>query len=157
VGTIEPYDHLLPVIKTAHATNSLAIDINRRLVNIPMIGGPEGSTDSGRDRDQWKVISGALTYEGKIYVPEDDSLRGKIISLFHDNPESGHFEALKSAELASCDFYAPALDATVRKYIVRCELCHRIKARRHAHHCVNMPFVPPSRAWEGLRMDFVSH
>jgi hypothetical protein len=121
-----------------------------------MIGGPEGSSDSGRDRDQWKVISGALTYEGRIYVQEDDSLRGKVISLFHDNPESGHFEALKTAELASRNFYWPALDATVRKYIAGCELCHRIKAPRHARHGVNMPLVPPSRRWEGLMMDFVT-
>ena len=60
-ATVEPYDDLLPAIKTAEATESLAVDVNRRLVDIPMIGGPEGSNDSGRDRDQWIVISGALT------------------------------------------------------------------------------------------------
>jgi hypothetical protein len=155
-ATVEPYDDLLPAIKTAQATDSLAVDVNRRLVDIPMIGGPEGSSDSGRDGDQWKVISGALTNEGRIYVPEDDSLCGKVISLFHDNPESGHFGALKTAELASRDVYWPALDATVRKYIAWCELCHRIKAPCHARHGVNIPLVLPSRPWEGLMMDFVT-
>jgi len=155
-ATVEPYDDLLPVIKTAQATDTLAVDVDRRSVDIPMIGGPEGSSDSGRDRDQWKVISGALTYEARIYVPEDDSLHGKVISLFHHNPESGHFGALKTAELASRDFYWPTLDATVRKYIAGCELCHRIKAPRHARHRVNMPFVPPSWPWEGRTMDFVT-
>jgi len=47
VATVERYYDLLPAIKTAQATDSLAIDGNHRLVDIPMIGGPEGSADSG--------------------------------------------------------------------------------------------------------------
>jgi hypothetical protein len=97
-----------------------------------------------------------LTYEGRIYVPEDDSLRGKVTSLFHDNPESGHFGALKTVELASRDFYWEALDATVQKCIAECELCHRIKAPCHARHGVNLPLVSPSWPREGLKMDFVT-
>jgi len=37
-ATVEPYDDLLPAIKTAHAIDSLAIDVNCRLVDIPMMG-----------------------------------------------------------------------------------------------------------------------
>jgi transposase InsO family protein len=48
------------------------------------------------------------------------------------------------------------MDATVLKYIAGCELCHRIKAPRHAHYCTNMPLLPPSRPWEGVTMDFVT-
>jgi len=48
------------------------------------------------------------------------------------------------------------MDATVGKYIARCELCHRIKAPWHAHHGTNMPLPPPSRPWEGVTMDFVT-
>ena len=105
---IEPYDDLLPIIKTAQATDTLATNLNKKIVDIPMVGYPdltvngraEGGTDSYKN---WKVISGALTYEGRIYVPEP--LRSKVISLFHDNPESGHFRALKTAELIFRDFY----------------------------------------------------
>jgi len=48
------------------------------------------------------------------------------------------------------------MDATVRKYIARCELCHRIKAPRHAHHGTNVPLPPPSRPSEGDTMHFVT-
>jgi len=41
--------------------------------------------------NEWKVTAQVLTYEGRIYVPEDDLHRKKVISLFHDNPESCHF------------------------------------------------------------------
>jgi len=46
-ATVEPYDDLLPASKTAQATDSLAVDVNCRLVDIPMIGEPVGSSDSG--------------------------------------------------------------------------------------------------------------
>ena len=113
---IEPYDDLLPIIKTAQATDTLATDVNKKIVDIPMVGYPdltengraEGAKDSHKN---WKVVTGALTYEGRIYVPEP--LRSKVISLFHDNPESGHFGALRTAELESRDYYWPAMDATV--------------------------------------------
>ena len=84
------------------------------MVGIPDLsesGGQDGSTDTGNS--QWKVISGALTYEGRIYVPADDVLRSQVISLFHDYPECGHFGALRTADLVSRDFYWPAMDATV--------------------------------------------
>jgi len=85
-----------------------------------------------------------------------DSLRGRVISLFHDNPESGHFGALKTPELASRDFYWPAMDSHVRRCVSGCEVCHRIKAPRHARYGINMPLKTPSRPWEGVRMDFVT-
>ena len=47
------------------------------------------------------------------------------------------------------------MDATVRKYITGCALCHRIKAPRQAHHATNMPLPQPSRPWEEVTMDFV--
>jgi hypothetical protein len=146
-------------MKTARATDTLATDVNKKILDIPMVGSPDltengradGATDSHKN---WKVGSGALTYEGRIYVPEP--LRSKVISLFHDNPESGHFGALRTAELVSKDFYWPAIDATVRKYVGGCEVCHPIKAPRHAHHGTNMPLPPPHRPCEGDTMDFVT-
>ena len=159
VTTVEPYDDLLSAIKAAQASDSLAADVKRRIVDTAMIRYPDLSKAGGPDEptdEQWKVISGALTYEGSIYVPADASLRNKVISLFHDNPQSGHFGALRTAELISRDFYWPVLDAAIRKFIAGCEICHRIKALRHAHHGVNMPLPPPLHPWQGITMDFVT-
>ena len=79
-----------------------------------------------------------------------------MISLFHDNPESGHFGALKTTELVSRDCYWPAMDSGVRMYVSGCEVCHRIKAPQHARHGINMPLETPSRPWEGVTIDFVT-
>jgi len=150
--SVEPYDDLMPAIIAAQASDPLAVDVSAKLVDRPMIDG----TDTAKEESQWKVLAGVLTYEGRIYVPAIDSLRGKVISLFHDIPESGHFGALKTTELVSRDFYWPVMDTRVRKYVSGCEVCHRIKAPRHARHGINMPLEIPSRPWEGVTIDFVT-
>jgi len=48
------------------------------------------------------------------------------------------------------------MDWRVRKYVSGCEVCHRIKAPRHARRRINMPLEPPSRPWEGVMMDYAS-
>jgi len=149
---VEPYDERMAAVIVAQASDPLAVDASVKHVDRPMIDG----TDTAKEESQWKVVAGVLTYEGRIYVPSTDFLRGKVISLFHDNPESGHFGALKTTELVSRDFYWPAMDSRVHKYVSGCEVCHRIKAPRHARHGINMPLETPSRPWEGVTMDFVT-
>ena len=159
VTTVEPNNDLLPAIKAAQASDSLAADVQRRIVDSPMFGHPDLSKAGvlhGPAKEQWKGISGALTYEGRIYVPADALLRNTVKSLFHDHPESGHFGALRTAELVSRDFYWPTLDATIRIFIAGCEIYHRIKAPRHARHGVNMPLPPPLHPWEGITTDFIT-
>jgi hypothetical protein len=100
--TVSPFNDLLPAIKAAQDTDPLATDMKNKIGYPGLPNGQDGSTDKEADM-QWKVIAGALTFEGRIYVPE--TLRNQVISLFHDNPESGYFGALRTAELVSRDFY----------------------------------------------------
>jgi len=92
--------------------------------------------------------------QGWIYVPE--AHKSKVIRRFHDNLQSGHFGAPKTAQLLSGDFHWPEFDATLRKYIAGCKLCHVIKAPHHPRHGLHMPLPPPSRPWEGVTMDIVT-
>jgi hypothetical protein len=150
--SVEPYDDPMQAIIADQASDPWSADVSAKLVDRPTIEG----TDSTKEESQWKVVGGVLTYEGRLYVPAVDSLRGKVISLFQDNPESGHFGALKTTELVSRDFYWPGMHWRVRKYVSGCEVCHRIKAPWHTTHGINMPLESPSRAWEGVTMDFVT-
>jgi len=159
ITAVEPYDDLLPIIKTAQATDILATDANKEIVDIPMAGYPDltvngraqGAKDSHRN---WKVTSGALTYKGWIYIPEP--LRSKVISLFPDNSKSGHFAALRTTELVSRDCYSTAMGATVWKYVAGCEVCHGIKVPHNSRHGTSMPLPPPHPLWEGVTIDFIT-
>ena len=107
-NTVVPYDDLLQEIKTAQAIDALAANVKCWIVGTPIVNISnlqrieELEEDSCNER---KVSTAVLTYEGRICVPKHDLLRNKVISLFHDNPESGHFGALRTAELVSRDFY----------------------------------------------------
>jgi hypothetical protein len=163
---IEPIEKdLFAEIIEAQKTDRLATDSLRKLAgteedHVMQEAGSVGGHVTGNvtepisDEHDWAVSAGALTYEGRVYVPE--GLRSKVTALHHDNPESGHFGALKTAELVSRNFYWPALPTSVRQYVAGCEVCHRIKAARHPRHGVNMPIEPPNQPWEGVTMDFVT-
>ena len=137
----EPYDNFMPAIIAAPASDPLPVNAPAKLVDRPMTD----STDTGKEVSQWKVVTGMMTYKGRIYVPATDSLRGTVISQFYDNHESGHLGALETTELVSGDFYRPAMDSCVRKYVSGCEVCHRIKAPRHARYGINMHLEIGSR------------
>ena len=118
--SVEPYDDLMPALIAAQASDLLAANISEQLVDRPMIE----CSDTPKEKSQLKLVVGVLTYEGRIYVPVVDSLLGNVFSLFHDNPESGHFGALKTTELVSRDFYFAVMDSRVRKDVSGYEVCH---------------------------------
>jgi len=107
-AAVGPYDDLLLAIKTARASDTLATDVNNIIFDYPIANCPDvtenGTGQGATDLHQkWNVISGAFTYKGRIYVPEP--LHSKVIGRFHENPETGHFGALRTAELIPRDFY----------------------------------------------------
>jgi len=103
----------------------------------------------------WKVIAGALTFERRIYMPE--ALWNQVISLFHDNPESGDFGVLRTVALVAKALYWLGLDTTVWKSVAGCEVCHQIKAPRRPRYGATMPLPPLCNSWDGITMDFVTH
>ena len=106
--TVEPYDDIFHEINTAQAIDSLAALKKHRIVGTPIANIPDLQRLDELEEDasnEWKVTAGVITYEGKVYVPKDDLLPNKVISLINDNLESSHFRALKSAELVLWDFH----------------------------------------------------
>jgi hypothetical protein len=160
--TVEQYNDRLVAIVRAKVTDSLAFEVNKKIVDARIVGiadlsesgGQNGLKDPGNS--QCNVISGVLTYEGNVYLQADDVLRSGVRSLVHDNPESGYFGAHRTAQVVSRDLYWSAMDATVRKYITGCDVSHRIQPPRHARHGVNMPLLPPDSLWEEVTMDCVT-
>jgi len=116
-----------------------------------------GGQDESMNQDfdmQWKVSAGALNYAPRISEPE--SLHNQVTCHFHNNPESGHLRALRTAELISREFYWLGLDTTVWKCIASSNLCHQIEAPRHSQCGANILLPPLYNPWGRISMDFIT-
>ena len=120
---IELFNDLVPAIMAAQDTDLLAIEMKTKISNpgLSKAGGHDESTNTNLDM-HWIVIMGAITYRGRISVPE--ALQNPVICLFHDSTESGYFASLQTAALVSRDLYWLGLDTTVRKYVASFKVCH---------------------------------
>jgi len=133
--SVELYDTVMPPIIPAQASNCLSVDVTAKPVDWPAANG----TDSVVMESKWRVIVGAFTYEGRIYVPVVDSSGRTVISRFHDNPEFCHFGALNTTQPGSRDFHCPGMDLHVRQYVCGCKVCHGIKVPPQASHGISVP------------------
>jgi hypothetical protein len=112
---IEPIDkHLFAEIIEVQKTDKLAMELlgkldRRRRDHVTKHATKHHVTDyvtqDETTTEEWAVSAAALTFEGRVYVPDSDELRLIVIALHHHNPESGHLGMLKAAELVSRNFY----------------------------------------------------
>jgi hypothetical protein len=97
-------------MKASQASISVGTDTKRKIIGTATArysdlcrncaqGGPADHDENLHK--QWKLILGAQNYDGKIYVPADDFLWNRLISLCHVNRESGNIGSLRTAEVGS--------------------------------------------------------
>ena len=103
---------------------------------------------------QWKDEH--LWYEGKIWIPEDESLRTTLISQCHDNALAGHGGTAKTTELVSRQYYWPKMRETIKRYVKNCDTYQRSKAVRHAPYGLLQPNEVPDQPWRSIAMDFIT-
>jgi hypothetical protein len=103
----------------------------------------------------WESKDGIIYYHEKIYVPRNEELREKIISLHHDTPLSGHPGEYRTQELIERNYWWPRLGNQVKHFVQTCEPCQRTKIKRyrpgqlHPHEIIENP-------WEVISMDLIS-
>jgi hypothetical protein len=102
----------------------------------------------------WESKDGIIYYHEKIYVPRNEELREKIISLHHDTPLSGHPREYRTQELIERNYWCPRLGNQVKRFVQTCEPCQRTKIKRyrpgqlHPHEIIKNP-------WEVISMDLI--
>ena len=79
----------------------------------------------------WQVKAGILTYQCRVYVPNDKPLCHSILQRCHDHETAGHPGCLKTHQLIAAEFWWPGLASYVRKYIEGCAICQQNKINTH--------------------------
>jgi hypothetical protein len=103
------------------------------------------------------VREGLLYYRDKIYVPESEDLRVRILRQHHDNPSAGHPGRAKTFELLSRSYYWKGMNTDVRRYVENCRTCGRTKPRHDRHQGLLQPLPIPERPWQDISVDFITH
>lgn len=101
-------------------------------------------------------LEGKLYYREKIFVPNYDPLKIKILTLHHNDPSAGHPGREKTFELISRDYYWPSMRKYVAQYVRNCHTCQRSKPANHAKFGVLRPLPIALQPWQEVSMDFVT-
>src|SRR5437016_3137791 len=99
---------------------------------------------------------GMLYREGKIWVPNDPSLRKQIMESEHDSQVAGHMDMDKTSELIDWNFYWPAMAKDIEDFLRSCDDCQQNKAPRHKRHGTLHPLELAYSPWDLISMDFIT-
>jgi hypothetical protein len=98
---------------------------------------------------------GLVRYDDRIWVPDSDDLRLRVLLYHHDHPISGHFGQNKTLELIRRNYTWPSVRTFVKDYCKSCTACARSKATRHRPYG-NLRQLPiPEKPWNSISMDFI--
>ena len=78
---------------------------------------------------RWSVDDqGLLHYDDRIWVPDSDDLRLRILLNNHDHPITGHYGQNKTLDLVQRNYTWPGIWSFVKDYCKSCTNCARSKA-----------------------------
>ena len=81
---------------------------------------------------QWCVDdAGFLHLDDRIYIPDSDDLRLRVIRYKHDHPLAGHFGQNRTLELLQCEYTWSGIQTFVKDYVQSCTSCAWAKTPHH--------------------------
>src|ERR1700759_172817 len=105
--------------------------------------------------NEWSEDNDVIYHRGKVYVPNVDSLRRKIVAKCHNSLVGGHLGRFKTLELVSRTFWWPGMSKYVQRYMQACDLCLRPKPMRQPPFGELQPTETPLQPWECMSVDFI--
>src|SRR5262249_56210181 len=74
-------------------------------------------------KDLFWESDGIVYRTGKIYIPNDEALRDRILHDHHYPPDIGHPGQYRMLELLKRTFWWPTIKTDVKRFIRGCDLC----------------------------------
>ena len=101
--------------------------------------------------------SGLLFYRDKLFIPDHDELKARLLQETHESPSVGHPGRSKTYDLLYKHFYWPGMWKYVDRWVKNCYTCRRITPTREGHQGVLKPLSVPEKAWKDLSIDYITH
>ncbi|KAE8213221.1 hypothetical protein CF319_g9194, partial [Tilletia indica] len=99
--------------------------------------------------------SGLLMQHGRIFVPDCEDLKVRLLLQAHDSPSAGHHGQAKTFELLHRQYTWPQMRSFVNDYVRTCDTCQRHKTSRHLPYGPLSSLPVPTAPWASQSMDHI--
>jgi transposase InsO family protein len=142
----DPEEFLPSLIKAANQADSEGKEIRKAFTEaLPRV-----------DTREFATQDDLLLHQQKLWVPDQDCLRTRLIREVHDQPSSGHQGEARTLEAIRRSYSWPELRKDVEQYIRNCHTCKRSKAPRDRQNGLLQPLPIPEQRWKDISMDFIT-
>src|SRR6195952_2441335 len=135
-------------------TNLVAelLDVNRTHDSLMI------QREEAKEADSLYTIreDGLLLSKGRLWVPDVNDLRTRLIQHVHDQVATAHPGKSKTFGLLRTKYYWPGLLKDIPRFIANCHACNRANHRRDKTPGYLHPLPILDHPWQHLTMDFKS-
>ena len=103
-----------------------------------------------------EIYNDLLYIKNKLYVPNVESVRAKVIEDIHGSLPGGHAGKHGTYHKVHLWYYWPNMSHDVARYVKNCHVCKRSKAFRDGKHGTLHPLHIPERYWSSISVDFIT-
>ncbi|KAL1564196.1 hypothetical protein AAHA92_06571 [Salvia divinorum] len=108
--------------------------------------------EQGKFREE---ADNALTYEGRLCVPNDERLQNEILTEAHETPYTAHPGSTKMYQDLKRSFWWDGMKRDIASFVEKCLACQQVKALHQRPYGKLQPLEIPEWKWEHIAMDFV--
>ena len=103
----------------------------------------------------YSIKDGLLFCYDRIVIPNDQTLRTRLLVEAHDSPLSAHMGVAKTKSRLRELCHWSGMSSDVFKYVRSCLLCQQNKSSNQAPSGLLHPIPMPDRRWQCVTMDFI--
>ncbi|TYK01362.1 reverse transcriptase [Cucumis melo var. makuwa] len=112
---------------------------------------------AGKTRQFWVEEDLLVTKGNQLYVPRAGDLRKKLLYECHDTLWAGHPGWQRTYALLKKGYFWPNIRDDVMQYTKTCLICQQDKVEKVKVAGLLDPLPVPTRPWESVSMDFITH
>ncbi|KAA0057858.1 reverse transcriptase [Cucumis melo var. makuwa] len=112
---------------------------------------------AGKTRQFWVEEDLLVTKGNRLYVPRAGDLKKKLLYECHDTLWAGHPGWQRTYALLKKGYFWPNMRDDVMQYTKTCLICQQDKVEKVKVAGLLDPLPIPTRPWESVSMDFITH